>query len=50
MKFQTSALVNIVVLSLNGLANAVCDDYDLGVTEPKALGGDLAQCKLRIPL
>lgn len=48
MKFQTSALVNIVVLGLNGLANAACDGFDLGVTEPKDLGGGMAQCKLQV--
>jgi len=44
MKFQASALV--VVLGLNGLANAACAGFDLGVTEPRALGGGMAQCKL----
>lgn len=47
MKLQTSALVNIVVLGLNGLANAACDGFDLGVTEPRDLGGGMAQCKLQ---
>ena len=39
MKFQTSALINIVVLGLTGVADAACDGFDLGVTEPVALGG-----------
>ncbi|KAH8788079.1 hypothetical protein F5883DRAFT_610581 [Diaporthe sp. PMI_573] len=44
MKFQASALV--VVLGLNGLANAACAGFDLGVTEPRALGGGMAQYKI----
>ncbi|KAG6362609.1 hypothetical protein INS49_007701 [Diaporthe citri] len=46
MKLQTSAVVNIVVLGLNGLANAACDGFDLGVTEPRDLGGGMAQYKI----
>ena len=45
MKMQIPALVSLA-LGLNGLANAACGGFDLGVTEPKALGDDMAQCKL----
>lgn len=49
MKFQTSALINIVVLGLAGVADAACDGFDLGVTEPVALGGGMSQCKPALP-
>ncbi|KAG8157170.1 hypothetical protein KVR01_012878 [Diaporthe batatas] len=46
MKFPASTLVHVVVLGLSGLANAACDDFDLGVTEPRDLGGEMAQYKI----
>ncbi|KKY35282.1 hypothetical protein UCDDA912_g04702 [Diaporthe ampelina] len=45
MKIQIPALVSLA-LGLNGLANAACGGFDLGVTEPKALGDDMAQYKI----
>ncbi|KAJ0120730.1 hypothetical protein N8I77_004966 [Diaporthe amygdali] len=46
MKVQISALVNLVALSLTGVANAACEGYALGVTEPHDLGGGMAQYKV----
>ncbi|KAI3397629.1 hypothetical protein diail_10500 [Diaporthe ilicicola] len=46
MKVQT-ALLNLVALSLHGVANAAaCEGHDLGVTTPVDLGGGMAQYKV----
>ncbi|KAL1868926.1 hypothetical protein Daus18300_005762 [Diaporthe australafricana] len=45
MKVQT-AIVGLIVLSLNGVANAACEDFALGVTVPQDMGGGMANYKI----
>ncbi|POS71564.1 hypothetical protein DHEL01_v210045 [Diaporthe helianthi] len=46
MLLKSTLLDVVVLLGLSGLANAACGGFDLGVTEPRDLGGEMAQYKI----